>query len=837
MSSPSKSSNVKYDVKKVIARSLNTNTKDNKDNLGLLDGANHDGTAGASGVTSANSPLANLDMNTDGVTILQQIAKDIDGTPSKRAAKRSKLDGRKVARFYFLSFILILTIYSGGSGFSSSASSSPSKDKVARRNNKYVPKGPPSANSMIMKEWRGGSSKAESSVLSAIPGTSEIPGANHRIPDGVVVTEHNAQKYYAIKACLFVANLGTHLDDAFIKEKLHEFLDQYGTCHIKVSRDKKQMPQAFAQFTERKHAENAMKGAQGKDLDERPIRIEWSQANGNYHLERIDGSFVSEGDARAILEPFGAIEKFSGFTRRAEIPRFDKGVFVTFENYQSGRDAFKFLENSEVWRLQEADRTGTKLKSPSTARIISDAEAKIMDQFSVIIKHLRDPVDSTDIRHLCSPCGDVMDVQLHRKPSIIDGADLNIFAYVRFQHLASVQVAIQCLNGVRTCFCSSSGLRVEQKMPVDVLYPKGSPRSHSVPGSPMSARSFNQARGMHMARPLSSPLKQSHFPSSPMGPPASSPMGPPASSPMGPPPPMVPMGQLGKFSYEQATENANLAEQRAQQSIPVQQQAHFAWQTPGYGYQPLFSPNPFYQGYPTTMQQNFMMPPAQAQVQTGAQPMPVGQYGYPGQPQGWYYGGPPFSGYPLMPFTPALTAITTPYGTPPGPTALSPAREGPLLENGAQAHLNTAGAAINHEDMHDISDMSFGLSESLSADEATTAANRVMDQHKIGLEAGVTVSPAKKDAPNQAATSVADIIGRPEDSDIKMVDAPAAITDTTSRRAILADLLIPAPLVIKKAKTQQTKAASPAEKNKENAGTKAKSTRKVSGVLEDSTNT
>ena len=735
------------------------------------------------------------------------------------------MEGKSLA-FVFL-LVPILTIHSGGSGFSSSASSSPSKDKVARRNNKYLQKGPPSANSRVMKEWRDGSSKAESPIISATPGTL---GADPCIPDGVVVTEHNAQKYYAIKACLFVANLGTHLDDAFIKGKLHEFLDQYGTCHIKVSRDKKQMPQAFAQFTKRKHAENAMKGAQGKELDDRPIRIEWSQANGNYYLERLDGGFISEEDARSILGQFGAIEKFSGFMRRDEIPRFDKGVFITFENYQSGRDAFKFLENSEVWRLQEADKTGTKLKSSSTARIISDAEARVMDQLSIIIKHLRDPVDSTDIRYLCSPYGDVMDVQLNRKPSMIDGADLNIFAYVRFQHLASVQVAIQCLNGVRTHFSSSSGLRVEQKMPAEALHGKSSPRRHAVPGSPMSARSFNQGRGMHMARPLSSPLKQSHFPSSPMGPPA--------CSSMGPPPSMVSIGQMGSFSYEPPTENANPVEQPAQQAHQVQQQAPFAWQSPGYGYQPLFSPNLFYQGYPTTMQQNFTMPPAQAQtqVQTGTQPMPVGHYGYQGQPQGWYYGGPPFAGYPLMPFTPALTATTTPSGTPPGPTALSPAREGPLLENGAQAHLNTAGAAINHEDVHDISDMSFGLSESLSADEATTAANRVMDQHKIGLEAGVTVSPAKKDAPNQAATSVADIIGRPEESDIEMVDAPVVTTGTASRRATLAGLLIPAPLVIKKAKNQQTMVASPAEKNKENAGVKAKSTRKVSGVLQDSTN-
>lgn len=735
----------------------------------------------------------------------------------------------KLRAFIFL-VVPRLTIHSGGSGFSSSASSSPSKDKVARRNNKYLQKGPPSANSRVMKEWRDGSSKGETPVISATPVTPETPNACRRIPDGVVVTEHNAQKYYAIKACLFVANLGTHLDDAFIKEKLHEFLDQYGTCHIKVSRDKKQMPQAFAQFTERKHAENAMKGAQGKDLDDRPIRIEWSQANGNYHLERLDGGFISEEDARGILEQFGAIEKFSGLTRRDEIPRFDKGVFITFENYQSGRDAFKFLENSELWRLQEADRTGTKLKSPSTARIISDAEARIMDQLSIIIKHLRDPVDSTDIRYLCSPYGDVVDVQLNRKPSMIDGADLNIFAYVRFQHLASVQVAIQCLNGVRTHFSSSSGLRVEQKMPVEVLHGKSSPRRHAVPGSPLSARSFNQARGMHMARPLSSPLKQSHFPSPPVGPPA--------SSPMGPPPPIFPMGQIGSFSYEPTTENANPVEQPAQQAHLVQQQAPFAWQTPGYGHQTLFSPNPFYHVYPTSMQQNFMMPSAQAptQVQTGAQPMPVGHYGYQGQPQGWYYGGPPFAGYPLMPFTPALTATTTPSGTPPGPTVLSPAREGPLLENGAQAHLNTAGAAINHEDVHDISDMSFGLSEALSADEATTAANRVMDQHKIGLEAGVTISPAKKDAPNQAATSVADIIGRPEESDIEMVDEPAVSTGPAFRSTTLADLLIPAPLVIKKAKAQQTMVASPAEKNKENAGIRAKFTRKVSGVLEDSTN-
>ena len=69
-----------------------------------------------------------------------------------------------------------------------------------------------------------------------------------------------------------------------------------------------------------------------------------------------------------------------------------------------------------------------------------------------------------------------------------------------------------------------------------------------------------------------------------------------------------------------------------------------------------------------------------------------------------------------------------------------------------------------------------------------------------------------------------------------MVDAPAVATGTASRSATLADLLIPAPLIIKKAKVQQAMAASPAEKNKENAGIKVKSTRKVSGVLEDSTN-
>lgn len=91
MSSPSKPSDVKkYDVHKVIARALNIN---NKDNFGLLDGA--------SSVTITNNPLASVDPNTDGITLLEKIAKDIDVTPSKRAAKRSKLDGRQVASFCF----------------------------------------------------------------------------------------------------------------------------------------------------------------------------------------------------------------------------------------------------------------------------------------------------------------------------------------------------------------------------------------------------------------------------------------------------------------------------------------------------------------------------------------------------------------------------------------------------------------------------------------------------------------------------------------------------------------------------------------------------------------
>ena len=63
-----------------------------------------------------------------------------------------------------------------------------------------------------------------------------------------------------------------------------------------------------------------------------------------------------------------------------------------------------------------------------------------------------------------------------------------------------------------------------------------------------------------------------------------------------------------------------------------------------------------------------------------------------------------------------------------------------MLENGAQAHLNTVGAAINHEDVHDISNISFGRSEDFSANEATTAANRVMDQPNIGVDKGVLVT-------------------------------------------------------------------------------------------------
>lgn len=99
MSSPSKPSDVKkYDVHKVIARALNIN---NKDNPGLLDGANHNDVDGACGVASNNNLLASVDPNTDGITLLEKIAKNIEVTPSKRAAKRSKLDGRQVARFYF----------------------------------------------------------------------------------------------------------------------------------------------------------------------------------------------------------------------------------------------------------------------------------------------------------------------------------------------------------------------------------------------------------------------------------------------------------------------------------------------------------------------------------------------------------------------------------------------------------------------------------------------------------------------------------------------------------------------------------------------------------------
>lgn len=80
----------------------------------------------------------------------------------------------------------------------------------------------------------------------------------------------------------------------------------------------------------------------------------------------------------ALFFSSSALSRSPADYRRDEISYFGNGVFITFENYQCGRDAFNFLESLEILPFQEADRTGNRLKCPLTSSIISDAKSRIM---------------------------------------------------------------------------------------------------------------------------------------------------------------------------------------------------------------------------------------------------------------------------------------------------------------------------------------------------------------------------------------------------------------------------------------------------------------------------
>jgi hypothetical protein len=118
-----------------------------------------------------------------------------------------------------------------------------------------------------MKNWRVTEPTSDDSSPTNAKRNRASPRAC--IPEAVVIDKNNCQLYYSPDSCLFVAklvvpitessnianltttSLNSQHDEVELEAAVTEVFRKYGTVYVKITRDKKNMPMGFVQFTVR----------------------------------------------------------------------------------------------------------------------------------------------------------------------------------------------------------------------------------------------------------------------------------------------------------------------------------------------------------------------------------------------------------------------------------------------------------------------------------------------------------------------------------------------------------------------------------------------------------
>lgn len=328
------------------------------------------------------------------------------------------------------------------------------------------------------KNWR----VKETSATSLQASTNEASAAvvaPPPIPADVTITKDNAQEYYTPDCCLFVANLCQLDSDVDIEAELVKAFQVFGIVYVKVTRDKKHMPQGHVQFTCRGDALNAIQGIGGKLLTGRKPRVEWSNACVTYYLARLDGTKVTFDIAQDILKAYGPIKDWS-YPDSAEIDTFplglikyDSGIKVTFFNFLAGVNATKSL-NPRIWKIAALPKgppvkTLTAKEKEST-EFLSQAYA---DSCSIFIGNISDDVLETDLATLVnsSGLGRARSVQFNRRKSSRDDCEWHNFAFVQ---LANPNLCMSAVDKLHGTSWKGSRIKVQLKKSNDLLYGPGS---------------------------------------------------------------------------------------------------------------------------------------------------------------------------------------------------------------------------------------------------------------------------------------------------------------------------------------------------------------------------
>ncbi|KAI0431791.1 hypothetical protein F5Y09DRAFT_354596 [Xylaria sp. FL1042] len=290
--------------------------------------------------------------------------------------------------------------------------------------------------------------------------TQPSPAERRHLVQGV-----DAQTYYPAEACIFVANLPESKSDTVLEVAVTKAFSAFGPVFVKIRRDPKNMPFAFCQYTDSKHAQKAQAEGKGLLVEGRPCRTEMVKANRCYVMFNREGHQVNVVEARSHLLQFGEISKLEPLREEAvNAMKLPGAVFVEYMHFDPGRDIISAYRYHEEYGVVAYD---LKKANPSQSNHYSNYLARYeVDRRSIYVGNLPHNVENIEevLRHAASKAGEVEKVQVIRKEPRNEGGRPTVFAFVEY---ARPDEALMAVDHLRGTILVNNRIRVEKKKCAD----------------------------------------------------------------------------------------------------------------------------------------------------------------------------------------------------------------------------------------------------------------------------------------------------------------------------------------------------------------------------------
>ncbi|KAI0118191.1 hypothetical protein GGR51DRAFT_554684 [Nemania sp. FL0031] len=290
--------------------------------------------------------------------------------------------------------------------------------------------------------------------------TQPSPAERRHLVQGV-----DAQTYYPAEACIFVANLPESKSDTVLEVAVTKVFSAFGPVFVKIRRDPKNMPFAFCQYTDSKHARKAQKEGKGLLIEGRPCRTEMVKANRCYVMFSREGHQVDLDDARSHLLQFGEISRLEPLHEdAARTMKLPGAAFVEYTHFDPGRDIISAYRYHEEYGVVAYD---LKKANPAQNNHYANYLARYeVDRRSIYVGNLPHNVENIDeiLRHAASQAGSVEKVQIIRKEPRNEGGRPTVFAFVEYARPDEALIAVDRLRGT---VLVNNRIRVEKKKCAD----------------------------------------------------------------------------------------------------------------------------------------------------------------------------------------------------------------------------------------------------------------------------------------------------------------------------------------------------------------------------------